>query len=410
MDNLLSRIKSVVDEFERVKRKSDSDGEAFNVFELCGVDHYELMHSKIIAEFLSPTGKHGFGDGFLKLFFAPLGCVDWFGINTTVRREVSSVIEGVTIGRFDVLLEDKSISSVCIIENKIYANEQNGQLSRYWQWLARCPYKNRKLIFLTPDGRDGTTATKESPCSPMSYVKLKSGIPSIVSWLEQCREKAKGRSSVMVPIQQYINHINELLTGGRYMNNKVCEEISGRLYEAQLIYENYATACERRVSQLIDGVVQKIDCAKILKNGKNGIDFSHTERGVNVSIPWNESGTVTVFVGFEGTGFSGFFVGIQVDALYGECHQLTEEELGKWKERAQSKHFESNKWWPIYCYVDFNELVGTDEVDTTVWNGAFFSWLDSNKSFTEKVCEKVAGRMKDMLAVVAEVMVCKHES
>ena len=191
------------------------------------------------------------------------------------------------------------------------------------------------------------------------------------------------------------------------MNNKVCEVMSNKLYEAQLIYENYAMACTKRVRQLIDEIVKKIDRAKILNDG---LDFSHTERGVNVSIQQDGGEAVTVFVGFEGTGFSGFFVGIQVGALYGEGRQLTDDELRKWEERSRTKCFESNKWWPTYGYVDFNEAAGADRVDTTIWNGAFFSWLDSDESRAEKVCEKVVSKIKDMASVVAEVMACKRES
>ena len=409
MDDLLLCVKSVVDKFEREKRKSYSEGKSFNVFELCGVDHYELMHSKIIAEFLSPSGKHGFGDAFLKLFFARFGCADSFTKNTVVRREVSSAIEGGAIGRFDILLEDKDTSSVCVIENKIYANEQSEQLSRYWRWLEQCQYKNRKLIFLTPDGRDGTTLLQETPYIRMSYVERNDGTPSVVSWMELCHKMAndKNRQTVAVPVQQYIKHVNELLIGGWYMNNKVCEEMSERLYEAQLIYENYAMACTKRVRQLIDEIVKKIDRAKILNDG---LDFSHMERGVNVSIQQDGGEAVTVFVGFEGTGFSGFFVGVQADVLYGEVRQLTDDELEKWKERSRTKCFESNKWWPIYCYVDFNELAIADGVDTTIWNGAFFSWLDSDGSRAEKICEKVVSKIKDMGGIVTEVMAGKRES
>lgn len=44
------------------------DGIGFNVFHLCQVDHYETMHSRIIAEFLNPQGSHGMGDVFLSEF------------------------------------------------------------------------------------------------------------------------------------------------------------------------------------------------------------------------------------------------------------------------------------------------------------------------------------------------------
>ncbi|MBQ5443834.1 MAG: PD-(D/E)XK nuclease family protein [Erysipelotrichaceae bacterium] len=117
-----------------------SEGAGFNVFRLCGVDHYETMHSKILAEFLNPKGSHGQGKLFLDLFCEMLGRLGFdgsFSLNVSVSTEFTGYIKGESVGRFDILIEDSSTSSVCVIENKIFASEQPEQLKRYAAWLRR---------------------------------------------------------------------------------------------------------------------------------------------------------------------------------------------------------------------------------------------------------------------------------
>ncbi|WP_221403645.1 PD-(D/E)XK nuclease family protein [Riemerella columbipharyngis] len=43
-------------------------GYRFNIFSLLRVNHYENTHSRIIAEFLNPTGTHGLQSKFLEYF------------------------------------------------------------------------------------------------------------------------------------------------------------------------------------------------------------------------------------------------------------------------------------------------------------------------------------------------------
>ena len=64
-------VKRLLEEAGKVLMDIDkkvSEGAGFNVFRLCGVDHYETIHSKILAEFLNPQGSHGQRTLFLKCF------------------------------------------------------------------------------------------------------------------------------------------------------------------------------------------------------------------------------------------------------------------------------------------------------------------------------------------------------
>ena len=59
----MERIKSLLNQVAIVPKKNaeilNASGSRFNIFSVCGVNHYENTHSAIIAEFLNPKGTHG---------------------------------------------------------------------------------------------------------------------------------------------------------------------------------------------------------------------------------------------------------------------------------------------------------------------------------------------------------------
>ena len=142
LQNLLNSVNAILREEKVKKEESLRRGERFNVFQICGVDHYEVKHSAIIARILDPKGNHGQGDKFLKIFLQIIK--DSTGIDTT---SCSVNTEYVTNeGRIDILIEDKTGKGI-IIENKIYAGDQSEQLKRYDKFFSSdIPQKSKNLI------------------------------------------------------------------------------------------------------------------------------------------------------------------------------------------------------------------------------------------------------------------------
>lgn len=56
VQSFLNQIKTINDSYERVKAIT---GENYNIFKLLGVESSELLHSKIIGNFLNPKGSNG---------------------------------------------------------------------------------------------------------------------------------------------------------------------------------------------------------------------------------------------------------------------------------------------------------------------------------------------------------------
>ena len=97
--------------------------DTFNMFRICGVNHYENTHSSILAELLDPNASHQFEHKFLDAFIQTLIKLDilppeyqfaYQGVK--VHREYST-----PYGRLDILITN-SLDEALLIENKIYAS------------------------------------------------------------------------------------------------------------------------------------------------------------------------------------------------------------------------------------------------------------------------------------------------
>jgi hypothetical protein len=184
----------------------DATGGRFNIFKVCGVNHRENTHSRIIAEFLNPNGSHSLKSKLLKCFIDRF-CDDdalkqiFDCDNAHVRAE-----RGVgDYGRVDILIDDRKHHAI-IIENKIYAGDQQEQLKRYDEF-AENEYGegNYQILYLTLWGCDAS----EQSGGGVKY-KTVSYEKDIIAWLVECASIAEHLPPVRETINQYINHIKSL--------------------------------------------------------------------------------------------------------------------------------------------------------------------------------------------------------
>lgn len=68
LQKFLNGINVILNKEKVKKEESLRRGECFNMFEICEVAHYEVMHSKIISSFLDPKASHGQKEKYLQLF------------------------------------------------------------------------------------------------------------------------------------------------------------------------------------------------------------------------------------------------------------------------------------------------------------------------------------------------------
>jgi len=183
-------------------------GELFNIFSILRMESSEVgTHSRLLAELLNPNGCHNLGDIFLKLFVEQLHIEPFDTKSANARAEVYIGRKtNESGGRLDILITD-SASRKIVIENKIYAGDQENQLLRYWNYD-----KKAHLFYLTLHGDEPSETSTGGPIVGLpekSYTCL-SYDRDILSWLPKCRNEAAQLPILRETLTQYINLLKTL--------------------------------------------------------------------------------------------------------------------------------------------------------------------------------------------------------
>lgn len=222
-----------VSSFLRTQKKlALLSGENFNIFRILGLEAREVRtHSAFLGELLNPAGSHGLRDTFLKLF---LELIDFPVFEASrarlvVEQHIGQIDADYTQGgRIDIYLE--AAGQYILIENKIYASDQQNQLGRYQAYRP-----NARLLYLTLDG-SGPTEQGAGLLTPAHYQCL-SYHTDIMGWLEQCRQAAAAYPLVRETIVQY-QHLLNYLTG-RTSNDFIRMEMQQLVQQSE---ENFVSA------------------------------------------------------------------------------------------------------------------------------------------------------------------------
>ncbi|MCR4800533.1 MAG: PD-(D/E)XK nuclease family protein [Bacteroidales bacterium] len=225
IEDLLKEIEPLIQQKEeRLKR-----GELFNIFNTLGVDHYEEQHSTIIANFLNPQESHGQKDKFLKLFLEEIGD------DTEIETSNSKIYTEfkTDYGRIDIFIENKEQKKAIIIENKVYAGDQEEQLIRYSTFLKNSYDGNGALYYLTLDGKEAseysTGGNKEIKYNRISYSK------HILNWIVSCIKESTTTPLIYATLEQYKNLIEQLTNIG--MNKNLLKIMAEHPKEVKAIYD-----------------------------------------------------------------------------------------------------------------------------------------------------------------------------
>lgn len=220
MLQLIEKIK-ILNRYQ--KKINEISEERFNIFRICGVNHYEVTHSSILTELLSNQSSHNFGMKFLIAFIEILKNENILSSDYNFEYEDVKVIPEFSVGglgRIDIFIKNRN--QCIIIENKIYANDQYEQLKRY-ETYGKNNFKDCKLLYLTLFGDEASEeSAKDSEYLSISYAH------TIINWLEKCIEISAKNPVIRETLIQYINHLKYLTnnTSLSKMNNEIIEILS----------------------------------------------------------------------------------------------------------------------------------------------------------------------------------------
>jgi hypothetical protein len=239
---LLNQVGSLLKSYDKLAK---STGENFNIFSVMGMERDEVKtHSSIIAELLNPKGSHSQGSVFLKIFFQEIESLneipnfDFDNAVVKVEEYIGPINKEYTEGGYiDITIKDKT--NQIVIENKIDALDQKGQLFRYKNYYKEC-----KLIYLTKNGK--------SPDKISYYLDAKNNINieevilvcyknKISTWIEKCHKEAIHQPMLRELLKQYSNLLKKLTN--QTINNElkmdISELIKSNFLESSQIANNF---------------------------------------------------------------------------------------------------------------------------------------------------------------------------
>lgn len=340
--NLLDQVNAIT---ARYKKINELTGENFNVFRILKLESSEVrMHSAFIAELLNPNGSHGQKDVFLELFIKAFcfkeRLIDTESCKVKVEDNIGAINKARTEGgRIDITITDKYHHQI-IIENKIYAGDQDYQLARYYNYSNEAD-----LIYLTLDGKLPDDNSKRELEDGVHF-KCYSYKNDILDWLELCRKEVAIYPIVREAISHYINLIKYLTN--QTINQTMQEELSDLLkinLEASFaIYDNIDKACEKVSVDFGKLIIN--ECESIGLMCEYTVDLETRYSGIWVWRPeWKY-----LNIGF---GFQNY----DRDLIYGF---VTEEDPIKNpipldirnKIKSFSNDAKSTNWWPWHKQIE----------------------------------------------------------
>jgi sulfur transfer complex TusBCD TusB component (DsrH family) len=299
-------------------------GGHFNLFQILGIGHYEVRtHSPILAELLSPQGRHGQGDVFLKLFLNQFAI-----LNEDFKAEGSKVSTEYYIGsktedsggRIDIVIQDSAERRI-LIENKIYAADQDKQITRYSNFDPKA-----RLFYLTLSGAPPSNLTPEEAkmhrCECISYKD------HILTWLVACRKEATCLHGLREMLSQYIALIEDLTHKSitKEMSKELIEEVVDKSENLEAFFtlvnaqDAVFTELVGRLSEQLekDMSVGFLQMAGPLKN----LGWKHA--GVDYVCSELDRLNLKVRLHFDTSGYRDFCFGFMIARDGEECPLRTE--------------------------------------------------------------------------------------
>jgi predicted nucleic acid-binding protein len=231
------------------------------------------LHSRMIASFLDPKGLHYQGSLFLDLF---LEAFDLKGFqldtsNATVQNEFEHI---------DIYITDGS--KHVIIENKIYAGDQDKQIKRYIEKIQELnpetPCEDILVIYLSigreepsPDSLDNFKIKNNQvfkkdgnvPIALYAKVHYKNGI---VRWLEKCKNEVQNITNLNEVFDQYMQVVKKITNQykGKVMaledalkdvnHYKIAREIADNLPKMRKeIIDEFFLDVKKKLEESLDG-------------------------------------------------------------------------------------------------------------------------------------------------------------
>ncbi|WP_433960923.1 PD-(D/E)XK nuclease family protein [Brachyspira pilosicoli] len=284
LNKFLPQIKRVIKE---VKEEMKQYPPQFCIFNAINLQKHENYNSNLIAKLLEVNIEYeGAKLSFVKDFLMYLNNkFKWnYGFNDINKLKHSDIIikreEYADTRRIDLFISYKKDFAI-IIENKIYAGEQDNQLDDYYK-NKKDDYKNLYMIFLTTSGYDPYTLSEESKKElGNNFQTLKHS--DIALWLENILENEKysflNRENILDNDNKYIKDYR-LLKSAMIQTIHNANMISNNTKELDMTKSKIQELLEKNIFEDI----QTVEDAEEYKNIFNSVIGIINEKEIYIKL------------------------------------------------------------------------------------------------------------------------------
>lgn len=344
---LLEQINLIIQTDRQIKAERRESGEDFNVFEALALRTAETrLHSPLIAALLDPRTNHGQRDQLLRSFIETIAIAD-LGLdakNCTVESEVcigdANQDNG---GRIDILIHDGQ--RAVVIENKIYATDQDKQLIRYDTYARKRFGTNYRLLYLTLDGKEPSPKSAGETNKRVRYINI-SYRTDILTWLDKSLHIAQAHPALRETINQYRAIIAQLTAND--MDSQTSKDLVKIVTESE---NSIRSACKiaENIAQIKNYLTRNILLEQLKTEGLEIVspstNFETIYSGFHIRIPrWNN---FQVAFQFQSGNFQNLCFGII------SKEEATPPSLSilAINETARSMGFQHNNTWHCFKYM-----------------------------------------------------------
>ncbi len=240
----LAKIKALLAKVAAISVKYSGIAEreqyGFNVFSVLRSSDEEVgLHSAFLTAVLNPDSGHGQGTWCLNEFLSQAkleripegGEAQVFREYTRLRNRNEA--DGSERDSIDIFI--KAGQRAIVIENKIYAEDQDEQIKRYVQFARDEGFSEEKIdvIYLTLDGHEPSSQSLGD--YPKEKVKLMSYGGDVIPWLDKCIEHMAKHPTTRETLVLYQRIVQGLT--GQAMNEEENMEIADLLMETPQSFE-----------------------------------------------------------------------------------------------------------------------------------------------------------------------------
>lgn len=272
----------------------------FNIFNVLDIEYDEVrLHSRILKCFIELDQ----GKSFLKLltvtFPEKKAWLEQYmtseNVQVVIEKSINSIEEDLTDGRIDLFIKFNDF--FIIIENKIFAKDQENQLIKYHNYVES--KEKFLLLYLTPDGKapdkkstDDEKNSKKLKCNEDYH--LISYKDHILRWLQEY--EVTGNKSMEI-LEQYITTLKKIC---RIMTEEDKNRILGLFKEDNKFIQNFhliksdIATIEKQIHIFWGEVSNKMN---LENTGVTKTDFK--EGSIMFNVFQNERGLMNFYIQYK---------------------------------------------------------------------------------------------------------------